>query len=154
MGAPLLVHDETMQLSILNFKWSRAPCRTCGLSTALLFLFPSSMPTAAPAAPPSLLRLRFAPAVKMTDEQFFQFCQQNRDLRIERTAHGEIIIMSPTSGETGARNADLPPQLTNWSKQQGGGLTLDSSTGFALPNGADRAPDAAWVRRERLAALR
>lgn len=111
------------------------------------------MPTAAPAAPPSLLRLRFAPAVEMTDEQFFQFCQQNRDLRIERTAHGEIIIMSPTSGETGARNADLTTQLTNWSKQQGGGLTFDSSTGFALPNGADHAPDAAWVRRERLAAL-
>ncbi len=33
------------------------------------------------------------------------------------------------------------------------GLAFDASTGFHLPNGAIRAPDAAWVRRDRIGAL-
>ena len=112
---------------------------------------PAAAPTAVEPAPP--LRLRFPPALEMTDEQFFQFCRQNRNLRIERTSDGEIIIMAPTSGGTGARNADLTTDLNIWSRKDGTGVAFDSSTGFTLPNGADRAPDAAWVRRERLAKL-
>ncbi len=99
------------------------------------------------------LLVQMAPAVSMTDEQFFQFCAQNRDLRIERTADGQILIMAPAGGATGARNSDLTMQLTRWAKEDGTGVAFDSSAGFKLPGGGMRAPDAAWVRRERLAEL-
>jgi Uma2 family endonuclease len=87
--------------------------------------------------------------VTLTDEQFFQLCQLHRDYRFERTATGELIVMTPAGGETGNRNADLIFQLKNWNRQQKTGLVFDSSTGFKLPNGADRAPDASWVARRR-----
>jgi Uma2 family endonuclease len=89
----------------------------------------------------------------MTAEEFFAFCQQNRDLRIERTANGEIVIMPPAGGETGSRNAKLAVLLGVWAMQDGRGVAFDSSTGFDLPNGATRSPDAAWVLRERLGKL-
>ncbi|EDX73485.1 conserved hypothetical protein [Coleofasciculus chthonoplastes PCC 7420] len=85
----------------------------------------------------------------MTDDQFFEFCQINRDLRIERTATGELLIMPPTGTETGGRNFRLNGQLYNWTEQDGTGIGFDSSTGFTLPNGAERSPDAAWVKLER-----
>jgi Uma2 family endonuclease len=94
--------------------------------------------------------LRLAPAIEMTDDQFFALCQQNRDLRLERTAQGDIIVMPPTGFETGNRNTSITGQLYNWTKKDGTGVACDSSTGFKLPNGADRSPDAAWVLRERL----
>jgi Uma2 family endonuclease len=97
--------------------------------------------------------IHMRPALDMTDEQFFLLCQQNRDLRIERTAQGDLIVMPPTGGATGNRNQEITRQLGNWTKENGTGAAFDSSTGFKLPNGAERAPDAAWVRRERLAAL-
>jgi len=93
------------------------------------------------------------PYPEMNDEQFFDFCQRNRDLRIERTAQGEIIIIPPTGGETGNRNAELTGQARNWAKEDGTGKIFDSSTGFKLPNNADRSPDTAWVTRARLAQL-
>ncbi len=99
------------------------------------------------------LLVQMAPAVSMTDEQFFRFCAQNRDLRIERTANGQILIMAPAGGATGARNSDITMQLTRWAKEDGTGVAFDSSARFNLPNKASRAPDAAWVRRERLAEL-
>lgn len=99
------------------------------------------------------LVLHFPPAVEMTSEQFFEFCQLNRDLRIERTAEGDIIIMPPAGGETNARNADLTMQVRLWAKKDGSGVAFDSSGGFELPNGATRSPDAAWVKRSRLATL-
>ena len=83
----------------------------------------------------------------MTDAQFFEFCQINRDLRIERSAEGDLIIMAPAGARAGARNADVTMQLAQWAKRDGQGVAFDSSTGFRLPNGATRAPDAAWVRR-------
>lgn len=95
--------------------------------------------------------LRLAPAIEMTDDQFFALCQQNRDLRLERTAQGDIIVMPPAGFETGNRNGEITRQLGNWAKRDGAGVVCDSSTAFKLPNGADRSPDAAWVRRERLA---
>lgn len=100
-----------------------------------------------------LVVLHLRPALEMTDEQFFLLCQQNRDLRLERTAQGDLIVMPPTGWTTGSRNAEITRQFVNWAKADGMGVATDSSTGFTLPNGAVRAPDAAWVRRERLAAL-
>lgn len=97
--------------------------------------------------------LHLSPAIQLTDEQFFEFCQINRELRIERTAEGDVLIMPPTGGETGKRNADLIVAVGMWAKQDGSGVACDSSTGFILPNGAVRSPDVAWVKRARLAAL-
>jgi Uma2 family endonuclease len=91
--------------------------------------------------------------VELTDEQFFQLCQDNRDFRFERTASGGLIIMSPTGSETGRRNSDLNFQLKTWSRQNNLGVVFDSSTGFKLPDGTDISPDAAWVRRDRWDAL-
>ena len=97
--------------------------------------------------------IHLRPGLDMSDEQFFLLCQQNRDLRFERTAEGDLIVMPPTGGATGNRNAEITRQVGNWTKANGTGAAFDSSSGFKLPNGADRSPDAAWVRRERLAAL-
>ncbi|MBD1887994.1 Uma2 family endonuclease [Coleofasciculus sp. FACHB-SPT9] len=99
------------------------------------------------------LTVNFNPIIKLTDEQFFQLCQVNENLRFERTATGELIIMSPAGGETGNRNAGLTAQLWIWNEQNRWGKVFDSSTGFKLPNGADRSPDAAWVKLERWDAL-
>ena len=92
--------------------------------------------------------------LELTDEQFYELCQKNRDLRIERTARGDLIVMAPTGGETGNRNIDLAFQLQGWRRQNESiGVAFDSSTGFKLPNGADVSPDASWVRRDRIDAL-
>ena len=97
--------------------------------------------------------IHLKPAIDITEDQFFALCQLNRDLRLERNAEGDIIVMPPTGGETGNRNAEITGQVVSWTKQDGTGAVFDSSTGFKLPNGADRSPDAAWVRRSRLAQL-
>jgi Uma2 family endonuclease len=86
---------------------------------------------------------------RLSDDEFYDFCQRNRDLRIESTRDGDLIIMPPTGGETGHRNALVTAQLVNWSLADGTGLAFDSSTGFRLPNGAKRSPDSAWVSRQR-----
>jgi Uma2 family endonuclease len=91
--------------------------------------------------------------VHLTDEQFYQLCQNNRELNFERTAKGELIIMPPVGGDSGNREADLIADLVIWNRQTGLGYTFSSSTVFKLPNGADRSPDAAWIRRERWEAL-
>lgn len=91
------------------------------------------------------LTIKLKPVVELTDEQFFQICQANRDLKFERTATGELIIMPPTGGETGNKNARITQQLMNWTDIDGTGIAFDSSTCFKLPNGADRSPDAAWM---------
>jgi Uma2 family endonuclease len=99
------------------------------------------------------LPIRVRPASALTDDELFELCARNRDLRIERTTEGELIIMSPTGGESGRRNFELIRQLGAWAHGDGTGVGFDSSTGFLLPNGAERAPDAAWVRRQRWQAL-
>ncbi len=99
------------------------------------------------------LTLTLDPIIHLTDEQFYQICQANRDLRFERTAKGELVIMPPTGWDTGKRNADLTTDLNLWNRQTQLGIVFDSSTGFTLSNGANRSPDAAWVRKERLDAL-
>ena len=90
------------------------------------------------------------PAIKsMTVEQFYEFCLANRDLRIERTASGEVIIMPPAFSDTGNRNLKISQQLANWAEQDGIGETFDSRAGFTLPNGATRSTDASWIKLER-----
>ena len=102
---------------------------------------------------PTPLTVNLPAIAHMTYQQFCEFCQANRELRIERTATGEVIIMPPTFSDTGNRNGRVFQQLANWADQDGTGETFDSSTGFTLPNGATRSPDAAWVRQERWNAL-
>lgn len=85
----------------------------------------------------------------MTQEQFYEFCLANRDLRIERTPRGDVVIMSPAFSDTGNRNFHLAAQLWNWTEQDATGIGFDSSAGFTLPNGATRSPDVAWIKLER-----
>lgn len=95
------------------------------------------------------LVLQMSPVIEMTDDQFFDFCQLNRSYRIERNPQGEIIVMPPTGSEAGNRNLRLSQQLANWTDEDGTGIAFDSSTGFKLPNGAERSPDAAWMSLEK-----
>jgi Uma2 family endonuclease len=97
--------------------------------------------------PPLVLRL--APVIDMSDQQFFELCQLNRDLRVERTSQGDLVIMPPTGGETGRMNFELTGFFGRWVHADGTGVGFDSSIGFTLPNGATRSPDLAWVKRER-----
>jgi Uma2 family endonuclease len=98
--------------------------------------------------------LHFGPVLRrLSDEDFFEFCQANRDWRIERTSNGDIIIMPPTGGETGERNFNLIGVFYAWVKSDSTGKGFDSSTGFTLPNGAARSPDLAWVKLSRWNAL-
>lgn len=99
------------------------------------------------------LTVNFPAIAHMTSEQFYEFCQSNSDLRIERTAAGEVIVMPPTFSDIGNRNGKAYQQLANWADQDGTGETFDSSTGFALPNGATRSPDASWIKNDRWNAL-
>src|ERR1700676_1803239 len=80
--------------------------------------------------------------LRMSEDDFFDFCAANRDLRIERTAEGDILIMPPTGIETGDSNSEINYQLRHWAKRDGTGRAFDCDTGFTLPNGAVRAPDA------------
>ncbi|PSO49670.1 MAG: hypothetical protein BRC33_06000 [Cyanobacteria bacterium SW_9_44_58] len=96
-----------------------------------------------------MITLNLEPHLQLTDETFEQLCRNNPDLRLERTAQGELIAMSPTGSESGRQNLGLSAQLWFWNQQTGLGVAFDSSTGFTLPNGAIRAPDAAWLKKER-----
>lgn len=90
---------------------------------------------------------------EMSDRQFYEFCRTNPDLRIERNANGEIIVMPPAFSDTGNRNGKVLGQLYVWSEVDGTGEVFDSSSGFTLPNGATRSPDAAWILSDRWNAL-
>ncbi|MBE9055451.1 MULTISPECIES: Uma2 family endonuclease [Sphaerospermopsis] len=91
--------------------------------------------------------------VNLSDEQFYQLCQKNSDLQFERTSTGELIIMPPVGGESGNREAEFIIDLGVWNRQTKLGYTFSSSTIFKLPNGGDRSPDAAWIKKERWEAL-
>ena len=92
-------------------------------------------------------------AVPLTGEQFYRLCMDNPELRMELTAHGELILMSHTGAKTSHRNSELNYQLVAWAKADRKGVTFDSSTVFSLPNGAKRSPDASWVLKKRWNAL-
>jgi Uma2 family endonuclease len=100
----------------------------------------------------------FLPAIlschPMSDEEFAAFCSQHPDLHFEMTAEGELIVMAPTYSDTGARNSELAAQLGNWARTDRTGIACDSSTGFVLPNGARRSPDASWTLKSRIKKLR
>ncbi len=104
------------------------------------------------------LQIRTAPAAmtvdisslmtyqQMSEKQFYEFCQHNPDLHIERTAQGEVIVMPPAFSDTGNRNNKISYQLTCWAEQDGTGEVFDSSAGFTLPSGAMRSPNASWIK--------
>jgi Uma2 family endonuclease len=89
----------------------------------------------------------------MTDEQFYQLCMANEQWRLELTAKRELLIMPPVGGETSIRNSALTAQLAIWNRQTNLGKVFASSTIFRLPNGAQRSPDASWVKLDRWEAL-
>lgn len=91
-----------------------------------------------------------AGVIYWSENEFFRFCQVNRNLRIERTPNGEIIVMSPAGGYASFQNLEVGSQLRSWAMKDGTGIAFDSSAGFILPNGAMRSPDAAWVQLARL----
>ena len=97
--------------------------------------------------------VRMQPALCPTDEQFYEFCRLNNELRIERDTAGDMSIRPPAGWETAAKNAEITHQLQDWARMNGTGRAADSSAGYVLPNGAIRSPDASWVSNERLAAL-
>lgn len=89
----------------------------------------------------------------LTDKDFDRLVQLNSEMRLERTAEGVIEIMPPPKGDTGAKDGRITAQLIMWADEDGTGVAFGSSSGFKLPNGATRSPDASWVERPRLAAL-
>ena len=99
------------------------------------------------------LRIRLQPALCPTDDQFYEFCRINRELRIERGTEGEVTVMPPAGWESARRNAEITAQLQAWATRDGKGVAADSSAGYALPNGAVRSPDASWVSNARLATV-
>jgi Uma2 family endonuclease len=92
-------------------------------------------------------------AVQLSDEQFYQLCVTNPDMRVERSAEGVLIVMPPVGGESGSQEADLITDLNIWNRRTQLGKVFSSSTIFRLPNGASRSPDAAWVEKSRWEAL-
>jgi Uma2 family endonuclease len=99
------------------------------------------------------VKLNLNPIIQLTAEQFYQLCRENPDLKLERNGKGELIIMPPTGGETGRKNANLNLQIGLWNEETQLGEVFDSSTGFTLPNKADRSPDVSWVEKSRWEAL-
>jgi len=99
--------------------------------------------------------LKLEPVIALNDEQFFSLCQQNPDLKIERSPQGELIIMPPTGGETSRKNAELIADFIIWNRQTKLGVVFDSSSSscFRLPKGGARSPDVAWVKKDRWEAL-
>jgi Uma2 family endonuclease len=96
--------------------------------------------------PPMAIQWANAP----TDEQYFRFCADNPDLRIERNAGGDILIMPPVGGEGSYQNSELTGELRSWARKDGRGRSFDSSVEYFLPSGAAYSPDASWVLRSRL----
>lgn len=99
------------------------------------------------------LTISFEPIFELTDEKLFQLCQQNRDLRFERGAQGDITIMAPEGSDTGRRSIESGADLVIWNRRKKLGVAFGSSAGFILPNGAMRSPDVSWIIKERWEAL-
>jgi Uma2 family endonuclease len=98
--------------------------------------------------------VHFEPSrLQMNDDEYFQFCRLNPDLQIERSSEGDIIVMSPTGGKSGRRNAKLIVALGRWAEEDDSGQFFDSSTEFILPNRAARSPDASWIKTDRWESL-
>jgi Uma2 family endonuclease len=106
-------------------------------------------------APPAdgALVIRLPPSKRFTDADIVELGQRNPDLRVEQDPDGALVVMAPAGSETGARNLAIGRQLGDWAWRDGSGVAFDSSTGFRLPNGALRSPDASWVAGARWDAL-
>ncbi len=100
------------------------------------------------------IAINFNNIVKLSDDQFYQLCRDNPDVKFERNAFGTLIVMPPTGGETGRCNAKLTARFVVWNEQTELGEVFDSSTCFKLPNGPDRSPDVSWIKLERWNALK
>ncbi|MDZ8056474.1 MAG: Uma2 family endonuclease [Aulosira sp. ZfuVER01] len=99
------------------------------------------------------LTLNLSPVIQLTDEQFFQLCQINELIRFERNPDGTLLLMPLVGGITSNCNANITAQLGLWNRDESLGVTFSSSTGFTLPNGAVRSPDASWLKRDKWDAL-
>jgi Uma2 family endonuclease len=91
--------------------------------------------------------------VILTHDQFERLCAANPDIKFERTPTGELVIMSPTGGETGKNNVEIAADFVIWNRRSKLGVVFDSSTCFRLPNGGERSPDVAWIEKSRWEAL-
>jgi Uma2 family endonuclease len=98
-------------------------------------------------------KLALNPDAPMSDEDYYQFCVANGNMRFERTARGEIVIVPPAGGESSYQSLGVSAQLYRWAVQDRRGKPFDSSAEFILPNNAALSPDAAWVSNEKLARL-
>lgn len=99
---------------------------------------------------PIPLQLELGSALELTDAELLELCRRNPELRIERSPEGDLEVMTPSGGESSHRNAEVLFALMAWAREDGTGVAFDSSGGFSLPDGAMRAPDTSWVRRDRL----
>ncbi|WP_414567766.1 Uma2 family endonuclease [Nostoc sp. CCY 9925] len=101
----------------------------------------------------TVIAIKLNSIIQLTDNQFYQLCRENPEIKFERNAAGELLIMPPTGGETGNRNFEISVEFGIWNRQTQLGICFDSSTCFKLPNGANRSPDVAWIIKERWDAL-
>lgn len=97
--------------------------------------------------------LNLKPLITLTKEDFYQLCQVNRDVPLELSSNGELIVMSPVGGESGNQEAKLIARVVMWNEQSKLGFVFSSSTIFNLPSGGSRSPDVAYVKREKWEAL-
>jgi len=95
------------------------------------------------------LELKFPKGTQLSDEEFFLFCQENKELKLERTKDGNIVVMTSTGSETGNRNTEIITDLNNWNRQTNYGRVFDSSSGFTLPDGSVLSPDASIIAHHR-----
>ncbi len=100
---------------------------------------------------PEPLLLDLGSVVPRTDDELFELCARNPELRIERDAKGDLIVMTPAGWASSRRSAEVVRALSDWARADGRGVVTDSSGGYVLPDQAMRAPDASWVLRSRLA---
>jgi Uma2 family endonuclease len=99
---------------------------------------------------PVPMNMEMGSALRLSDDELLELCARNPELRIERSAEGDLIVMSPAGGESSYHNSHIVAELVIWARKDGSGRHFDSSGGFVLPSGAMRAPDASWVLRSRL----
>jgi Uma2 family endonuclease len=99
--------------------------------------------------PSGPLTLKFRPGLRLSDRAFWKFCRANPELRLERTAQGELVVMSPAGSDSSSRNLKLGMRLGLWNEQSGLGIGFDSSGGFTFPNTAIRSPDLSWMTLDR-----
>lgn len=99
------------------------------------------------------ITVNFDSIIELTDDQFYQLCRKNPDIKFERNAKGELIIIQATGGGTGKRNSEVNADFVIWNRQNQLGVCFDSSTCFKLLNGANRSPDVSWIRQDRWDAL-